>query len=154
MTTPSPEAIAQSIVDRFCEKSGFHRGQWLADKLIEEISQAIQDARQPVAIDEAEILQFAKSVVERKDWIHNENRRALGEAVMIGFRECARRNAAVVSWPSYEEIDNAREEWAVKMLKSFGETPATINDQKETFGDLAWDEACRWLSRRILEGGK
>ena len=42
-------------------------------------------------LSEEDVSKFAQRIVEEKDWIHNENRRALGEAVMVGARWAERR---------------------------------------------------------------
>lgn len=44
------------------------------------------DQPQDQSVSDEEIETFAKQIIEERDWIHNENRRALGEAVMIGAK--------------------------------------------------------------------
>jgi hypothetical protein len=57
----------------------------LENVLAASIAHALRDAQPKYPSDE-EIETFAIRVVEDRDWIHNENRRALGEAVACGAR--------------------------------------------------------------------
>ncbi len=72
----TPEELSAELVELGMRMEPSHGFDNMRDRMQAFVAQAIRSER--------ECLNWALEVVKERDWILNENRRALGEAVMIG----------------------------------------------------------------------